>query len=52
MKIKANKKRYGLRLEEIKALRLPKVAKKHSKGEVVLTVDQIFHPKSNFSILE
>lgn len=53
-KIAQNKEKYGLMEAEIEELRLPK--KKHLSGksgsELVLTLDQIFHPKSNFSTLE
>ena len=52
-KIKQNKITYGLSMEEIRNLRLPKSNKTGSKrGDTVLTLDQIFHPKSNFSIME
>jgi ABC-type antimicrobial peptide transport system ATPase subunit len=50
-KIKQNKKKYGLRPEVIRSLKLPQ-ARKTQKSEVVLTVEQIFHPKSNFSKIE
>ena len=49
-KIKINKKKYGLIPEEIRSLQMPKVRK--SKRDTVLTLEQIFHPKSNFSIVE
>ena len=50
-KIRQNKKKYGLKPEEIKELKLPK-SRNGQKSEVVLTVEQIFHPKSNFSKIE
>jgi hypothetical protein len=52
IKIKQNKLKYGLSNEYIKSLRLPKAQKRSRKGEVVLSLEQIFHVKSNFSIVE
>ena len=48
MRIKENNQKYGLTSHEIKALKLPKPASK----QTFLTIEQIFHPKSNFSIVE
>ena len=50
-KIAQNKAKYGLTQGEINRLYLPK-AKKILNGDQVLSLDQIFHPKSNFSTLE
>jgi hypothetical protein len=54
-RIKFNQAKYALTKDEIAALRLPVNKSKHShntKQENILTLDQIFHPKSNFSIVE
>lgn len=51
-KIKENKYKYGLKADEIRKLRIPKNRESRRGGEVALQIDQIFHPKSNFSIVE
>ena len=48
MRIRENMKRYGLSNDDIKKLKLPKPASRVT----FLTIEQIFHPKSNFSIVE
>ena len=45
-----NKQKYGLDSTYTKSLRLPKP--QTSKREVVLSVDQIFNAKSNFTVVE
>jgi hypothetical protein len=53
IKIKQNHMKYGLTFMEIKNLRLKLPTKSGmTKGEATLTLEQIFHPKSNFSIVE
>ncbi len=52
-----NKNKYGLTLAEIKKLTLSKTsisAKGHKGGKVapVLSIEQIFNAKSNFSVVE
>ncbi|CDW84997.1 UNKNOWN [Stylonychia lemnae] len=49
-RLKLNKQKYGLELTYIKSLRLPKPV--NNKKEVVLSIDQIFNAKSNFSVVE
>lgn len=55
-RIKLNRQKYGLTMAEIKALKLPKSVaagrKKGGSGGIVLTVEQIFNAKSNFSVVE
>lgn len=59
-RIAINKKKYGLSRQFIKTLKLPKSQhsghkpSKHGiKGAgLVLTIEQIFHAKSNFSCVE
>lgn len=52
-KIEENKKKYGLRQEEIKKLKKPiGFSKNNKKRIVVLNLNQIFQPKSNFSTVE
>ena len=53
MKIESNRRKYGLSAQEIKAIRVPKASvTKSGQSDPVLTLEQIFHPKSNFSIIE
>lgn len=56
-RIKLNKLKYGLKMDEIKALKLPKSHSangkaKGGKDSLILSIDQIFSAKSNFSVLE
>jgi hypothetical protein len=45
-----NKMKYGVAVPEIKSMKLPKPA--GVKKEVILTIEQIFNAKSNFSVVE
>ena len=49
-RIKLNKQKYGLSQVEIKAMKLPKPV--DARMDVILTIDQIFNAKSNFSVIE
>ena len=51
-KIKENMQKFGLKPDEIRKLRIPKNRESRRGGQVALQLDQIFHPKSNFSIVE
>jgi hypothetical protein len=51
-RLKHNRKQYGLSPDDIRLLKVPVPKKLKANDEVVLTVDQIFHPKSNFSKIE
>jgi len=56
-RIKLNKQKYGLPLAEIKGLKIPKTSvvkggKSGGAGGLVLTIEQIFNAKSNFSVVE
>mmetsp|Transcript_2893 Transcript_2893/g.2722 ORF Transcript_2893/g.2722 Transcript_2893/m.2722 type:complete len:140 (-) Transcript_2893:96-515(-) len=49
-RINMNKERYGLTLQEIKSLKLPKAV--GVQKDLLLSLDQIFNAKSNFSVVE
>lgn len=55
-RIKLNKQKYGLSNAEIKAFKMPKTAGtgkgQREQGGILLTMDQIFNPKSHFSVVE
>lgn len=49
-RIKLNNTKYGLTKSEIRETKMPKA--ENRKKEVVLTLEQIFNLKSNFSVVE
>uniref|UniRef100_A0A7S3CPK8 Uncharacterized protein n=1 Tax=Strombidium rassoulzadegani TaxID=1082188 RepID=A0A7S3CPK8_9SPIT len=52
IKIGQNQEKYGLLKGEIEAINLDKFKQRMNDKNVVLTIKQIFHPKSNFSVIE